>query len=151
VWSKICSSLTSPLYTWGKMSVIRIQISNPEPDYQTSEFLWFSLVTEGICWDCSSNYTMFLSYPTFEFKANYLTIGRIGFWGTCHFVKQIKQQYINTNVSYHRLFFLWCFQLIPFHGLPLRGYAITSTGHSTLVGLLWIVIIPTKRPLPDKK
>jgi len=35
------------------------------------------------------------------------------------------------------LFFLWRFDPISRHGFPLRGFAITLTGHTTLGRTLW--------------
>jgi hypothetical protein len=40
---------------------------------------------------------------------------------------------ISTKFTYNPpTFFLWLFDPIPGHGLPLRGFAITLTGHTTL-------------------
>jgi len=37
-----------------------------------------------------------------------------------------------------KYFFLCRFDPIPHHGLPLRSFAITLTGHTIIVGILWM-------------
>jgi hypothetical protein len=41
------------------------------------------------------------------------------------------------TVHRQKKFVLWLFDPIPGHGLPLRGFAITLTGHITFGRLLW--------------
>jgi hypothetical protein len=41
-----------------------------------------------------------------------------------------------------RLIFLWLFDPISSHGLPLRGFAITLIGHNTLGGTFWAKVQP---------
>ena len=43
-----------------------------------------------------------------------------------------KQNLIITDVNYIFFFLLWRFDPIPGHDLPLRGFAVTAIGHTTL-------------------